>query len=141
MALIALIYVSSAVRSLTNSDIREILNTSRESNKKKDITGILLFKDGNFMQVQEGESSIVDELHLNISRDPRHTGVITLLRTPILIRSFGDWKMGFKDIGNLTEAEQAGHSNYLDTPLNDAVYLSNPSAAFKLLETFKKTVR
>jgi hypothetical protein len=141
MALITLIYVSSAVRSVTSSDIQDILKQSREANGKKGITGLLLFKDGNFMQVLEGDAELVDELHQKISNDPRHGGIITLFREPILQRSFSDWKMGFKDIGHLTEDEKAGHSDYLDRPLNDAVYMSNPNEAFILLQAFKNTVR
>ena len=66
MALITLIYVSSAVRSLNNSDIQDILRHSREANTNNEITGLLLFKDGNFMQVLEGDSELVDELHQKI---------------------------------------------------------------------------
>jgi hypothetical protein len=141
MALVTLIYVSSAVRSLTDSDIQKILRASREANGKKQITGLLLFKDGNFMQVLEGDAHAVDELHKRISSDPRHTRIITLLRSPIHTRRFSDWKMGFKDIGNLTEEEKAAHSDYLDRPLSDSAYSSNPNEAFILLESFKNTVR
>lgn len=141
MALITLIYASSAVGSLKKSETLEILKTSRENNGRKGIGGMLLFKDGNFMQVLEGDSSVVDELYLKISRDPRHTGLITLVRRHILKRSFSDWKMGFKDLGDLTQDEKAAHSNFLDIPLNDVVYASSPDVAFKLLESFKKTVR
>lgn len=141
MALITLIYVSSAVRSLTSSDIQDILRHSREANAKNEITGLLLFKDGNFMQVLEGDSELVDELHQKIENDPRHTGLVTLIRSPIANRSFSDWKMGFKNISHLTEEEKAAHSDYLDRPLNDTSYISNPNEAFILLQAFKNTVR
>lgn len=141
MALITLIYVSSAVKSLESADIQAILRQSREANEKKRITGLLLFKGGNFMQVLEGDAELVDDLHQKICNDPRHTGITTLIRLPIQQRSFSDWKMGFKDITELTEAEKAGISDYLDRPLNDACYLSNPSEAFILLQAFKNTVR
>ena len=111
MALITLIYVSSATKTVKDSDIVDILKASREANGKVDITGILLFKDGNFMQVLEGEAAVVDALHGKISKDPRHTGLITLLRKPITERSFSNWKMGFKDMGGLTPAEKSGHSD------------------------------
>ena len=140
MALVTLIYVSAAARSLSHSDIQDILRESREGNGKKNITGLLLFKEGSFMQVLEGESQAVEELHRKISIDPRHTRIITLLKAPIQSRRFGDWKMGFKNIEDLTEEEKAGHSDYLDRPFNDASYSSNPNEAFILLETFKNSV-
>lgn len=141
MELITLIYVSSSVTLLKKSEILDILNKSRDANGKKGITGILLYKSGNFMQVLEGDPAVVDELHRKISRDPRHTGIITLMRKPIINRSFSDWKMGFKDIDECTQSEKSGYSDYLDLPLNDKSYVSNPNSAFLLLESFKKSVR
>ena len=75
------------------------------------------------MQVLEGESELVDELHQKIVKDPRHTGLVTLIRSPIPKRSFSDWKMGFKNISQLTEDEKAAHSDYLDRLLNDTSYI------------------
>ena len=141
MELITLIYVSSAVKSANNSEILDILKISRKANGEKNITGMLLFKDGNFMQILEGDAPVVDELHRKIARDPRHTGLITLLRRPIPNRVFSDWKMGFQNIDNLTQDEKSGHSNYLDLPLVDPSYIANPNAALRLLESFKKTAR
>lgn len=142
MALITLIYLSSAVMSLEHSDIQDILRHSREANTKNEITGLLLFKDGNVMQVLEGDSAPVDELHQKIVNDPRHTGLITLIRSPILMRSFADWKMGFKNISHLTEEEkQTVHSDYLGRPLNDSLYISDPNEAFILLQAFKNNMR
>jgi hypothetical protein len=126
---------------MKQSDIIEILNHSRTANAKKNITGILLYKDGNFMQVLEGDSLDVDELLQRISKDKRHTGLITLRRTIINNRTFGEWKMGFKDIQNLTDDERSAHSDFLDNPLNDKTFVSDPSKAFRLLESFKTVVR
>ena len=141
MALITLIYVSSAARSFSRVDIKDILNRSRAANAANDITGLLLFKDGHFMQVLEGDADSVDALEQKIAKDPRHYGVIRLLRTPIQHRSFGDWKMGFKDMADLTAAEKLGYSDYLDRPLNDTAYLTNPAKALMLLQTFKQIIR
>ena len=141
MMLMTLIYVSSATRSFSRADIKDILQHSRQANAEKDITGLLLFKDGNFMQVLEGDAATVDELQEKITQDPRHHDIITLLRKPIAQRSFADWKMGFKDLNDLTSAEKAGHSDYLDRPLNDTTYVTQPSHAFMLLNTFKQLIR
>lgn len=140
MELITLVYVSSAVRSFKDSDLVDILRFSRESNAKKGITGLLLFNDGNFMQILEGDAQVVDDLHLKITNDHRHTGIVTLLRRPIQNRNFSEWKMGFKDIGTLNEEEKLGLSDYLDRPLNDPKYVSDSNLAYILLETFKNTV-
>lgn len=141
MPLINLIYVSSAVSSLAREDILDILKRSRDANEKKGITGMLLFKDGNFMQVIEGDALSVDDLHQKISQDPRHTQLITLLREPIVERTFEDWTMAFKDISDLTPDEKIGRSDFLDLSFLDTSYVSNPSSALKLLMSFTKMMR
>lgn len=141
MTLLSLIYVSSAVKSLKQSDIVDILRVSRSANAKRDITGILLFKDGNFMQILEGEAANVEELYQKLSKDKRHTGLITLRRMTISTRSFGEWKMGFRDVHGLTDEELIGRSDYLEKSFNDPSYINSPNAAFRLLESFKKIVK
>lgn len=52
----------------------------RTNNERAGITGMLLYKDGNFMQLLEGEKEAVLRLHKNIIVDPRHKGFLTLLQ-------------------------------------------------------------
>jgi hypothetical protein len=80
MELIRLVYMSSAARSFKDSYMQDILRYSRESNGRKGITGLLLFKSGNFIQILEGDSQVVDDLHLKIIDDPRHTGFCLLVK-------------------------------------------------------------
>ena len=58
-----LIYVSTAVRLLNKDELVEILNVSREKNARLNITGLLLYKDGNFMQLLEGRKEDVLALY------------------------------------------------------------------------------
>lgn len=48
--LISLVCVSSAVRPLRDEEIVDILRVSRRNNEKLDITGMLLYKAGNFVR-------------------------------------------------------------------------------------------
>ena len=57
--LVSLIYVSSGVRVLTDAEIFEILTQSRRNNERCGITGLLLYRDGNLMQVLEGPGAAV----------------------------------------------------------------------------------
>ncbi len=54
-----LVYVSSAVRPFSRVDLDDLLATSRANNARVGITGMLLYKDGNFMQVLEGDEEAV----------------------------------------------------------------------------------
>ena len=90
-----LVYVSSAVGALTEADLEAILAVSRDRNRQDDITGVLLYHDGNFMQCLEGESEKVHATYERICRDRRHTGTVVLIDAPITERSFSGWAMGY----------------------------------------------
>ena len=49
-----IIYISSAAKKMDDDDLLDILKTSRENNKKNDISGMLLYDNGSFIQVLEG---------------------------------------------------------------------------------------
>jgi len=75
----SLVYVSSAVTPFSSSDLAALLTKCHERNTATGITGMLLYKDGNFMQVLEGEEPAVRTVYARIGKDPRHRGLITLL--------------------------------------------------------------
>ena len=60
--LVAAVYVSSATRHLSEDENIGILRSAREHNEKSGVTGMLLYRDGNFMQVLEGPAGVVDSL-------------------------------------------------------------------------------
>src|SRR4051812_26378365 len=98
MSLIHLVFVSSATPPFSQADLLALLEISCCNNEAVGITGMLLYRDGNFMQVLEGEESAVTATHDRISRDRRHDGLITMLKGPIAKRNFGDWSMGFRNL-------------------------------------------
>jgi len=51
----AIVYVSTASNELKDEEIQNILSSSNTWNNKNDITGLLLFSEGNFFQIIEGE--------------------------------------------------------------------------------------
>ena len=96
--LVQLLYVSSAADRVSGADVDQILSASRRNNLPIAVTGMLLLCDGNFMQVLEGLPETVDQTFERISRDDRHKGLNTLLRSSIAERTFADWSMGFETI-------------------------------------------
>jgi hypothetical protein len=131
--------VSSAQKPLSALELRALLEKCNGNNRPRDITGMLLYKDGNFMQVLEGEESVVRSVHNIIAADPRHRGLITLLQGFTPERQFPNWSMGFKDLGaDLHNPE--GYSEFLNIPLVGNEFKSDPTKAQKLLLTFKNTM-
>lgn len=98
MKLIQLIYVSTARHLLDEQEIRKILDSSILHNTPQEVTGLLLYSNGSFMQVLEGEESAVDETMSRIEKDALHYDVFVLTKSPVSHREFGNWAMGFRGI-------------------------------------------
>jgi Sensors of blue-light using FAD len=139
--LVSLVYVSSSVRKLDRAEILEILRTSQRNNQQRDVTGMLLYKDGNFMQVLEGPEPALVKLMETVERDNRHRGVIVLTKRPIQERQFPNWSMAFRDLGDLSEEDKEAFSPFLAGSLLDGEFRRKPDQAYKLLLRFKDNVR
>jgi Sensors of blue-light using FAD len=138
--LYSLIYVSSAVNPFSQEDLVELLATSRENNASVDVTGMLLYKDGNFMQALEGEEPMVRELYEKIRTDPRHTGEIVLWKGTVRERQFGGWSMGFRDLDSEASRKTPGYSEFLNTPLTGKEFGADATRSQRLLLTFKRSM-
>ena len=128
-----LIYVSSAVVPFSEQQLRDLLILARDANKTHQISGLLLYKDGNFMQAIEGDESDIDQLFSNITRDSSHTGVICLLKEPVAQRDFSGWSMGFR---KLSSKDPEGFSDFLAASAHNTLL---PGSARSLLLSFNRT--
>lgn len=87
--------MSTALTLLNDEQLIDILNSARKNNIKHNITGVLLYSEGVFIQVIEGDEAGVDLAFAKIEKDFRHKNIITLIDQPIQHKSFADWAMGF----------------------------------------------
>ena len=89
-----LIYVSTDTREVTNP-IRaaDILAEARRNNARDDITGVLTFTGGQFIQVLEGHPDRLEDLLARLVVDQRHRDLRILARRPIVHRDFQSWDM------------------------------------------------
>ncbi|MCB8948185.1 MAG: BLUF domain-containing protein [Ardenticatenaceae bacterium] len=138
--MLSLVYASSAVRLFNRQELFDLLEYSREMNVENDITGMLLYRGGNFIQVIEGEDEAVLQLYKNIKADPRHKDVTMLSQDPIAKRQFPDWRMGFRNIDQMSEEELAGFSSFLDNDFSPAYFKDKPTRAYILLLSFKDSM-
>ena len=137
----SLVYVSSATVTFSDDDLRALLDQSRRDNAAKQISGILLYKGGNFMQLLEGDVAHVKELYSKITLDRRHTGSLVLLRTHSDERMFPDWSMAFRDLNDKSVTSLPGFSPFLNTAFDSREFSENPSRAQALLQYFKQSMR
>ena len=90
-----IVYVSTAVKLMHENQLMDILHNSRLHNAALNISGVLLYSEGTFIQVLEGKDGVIDALYSRIEGDRRHTNVIKLIDEPITEKSFAQWLMGF----------------------------------------------
>lgn len=98
-----LIYVSRAVRHLSDSQLEMLLEKTRAANNARNITGCLLYMDGCFMQMLEGSRKAVLQLVEKIKVDPRHRDFRLVMQAPQQRRAFPSWSMGFRDLSRLKD--------------------------------------
>jgi hypothetical protein len=91
----AISYVSTVSSNLNETDIQKILDYSRDWNINNQITGILLFSEGNFFQVLEGEKELVTELFKRIKMDSRHYNLIKIFEKEISQERYKGYKANF----------------------------------------------
>jgi acylphosphatase len=72
--MLAIIYISSAVQLFSDVDLTALLKQSWAKNSALEITGILLYRDGDVMQLLEGPDEAVMKLAQTIYADQRHSG-------------------------------------------------------------------
>jgi hypothetical protein len=105
MQLTRLIYASRATKAMDKNELAGIVCKAAERNATLSITGMLVYGNGNFLQVLEGDVFRVVELYEKILKDPRHGGLIRLSMQPAQKRLFTRWSMGVVNLGERKSVE------------------------------------
>ena len=90
------LYVSDAASLMRDNDLKNMLSEARKNNLEHEITGVLFYISGKFIQCIEGKEKKVDQLVSNIKEDKRNTSLVVLSQSEIATRSFPNWSMGFR---------------------------------------------
>lgn len=91
------LYTSRETYPLRAEDLIRLLLSARERNRSADVTGVLLYRQGRFMQLLEGSEAAVRPLYAHIADDPRHGDIEVLLARPRDARLMHGWSMGYAD--------------------------------------------
>lgn len=129
-----IIYMSQAKPDMTVAMLAVILMQCRSGNERRHIMGALVYGEGQFMQIIEGEHKAVTELYDIIAQDHRHQNIFKLADKSIEARSFAQWSMAFHQA---SEAEFDDLTGYV-TPAQLAAELASTSAADELFMTKMK---
>ncbi len=94
--LLSLVYTSTASQPFRATALDQLLAECRTRNARRNVTGMLLYRDQRFIQVLEGEAATVSDLADRIARDPRHRDMRVLMTERIAQRRFPEWTMGYR---------------------------------------------
>jgi hypothetical protein len=111
-SLIHCIYASRASAGFRATDIPALLEKACANNARLGITGMLLYIEGSFFQILEGEEPVVSRTFETIQLDPRHKRVTQIIREPIAERDFAQWTMGFSAFGLQEAGELTGENDF-----------------------------
>ena len=133
-----LVYVSAAATWFSESELRALLTSARFRNEHAGITGMLLYKDGNFMQALEGPEAAVRALYKRIEGDRRNLGLLVLDSGVQETRQFARWSMAFHDLSAGRGEMPSGYSRFMDEPLNAPAFVQQPGRCHELLQMFRE---
>jgi Sensors of blue-light using FAD len=87
-----IVYVSRAAPGIGPRDAYDIIRTAHNRNSRDGLTGALLFLDGCFLQVLEGDAFALDRRYAAIAADRRHVAIELRQRCRPPARAFpGEW--------------------------------------------------
>ncbi|ROS48105.1 BLUF domain-containing protein [Frigoribacterium sp. PhB24] len=132
--MLSTVYVSRSSYPFTDDDLANLLMTSRSNNARLGITGMLLHREGRFIQVLEGPDEAVRARLAVIARDPRHTAVHTIVDERVEDRLFPAWTMGYRAVTDDLAAAIPGYADVFGTGTGGRDRLSNlsPSSSHKV---------
>jgi hypothetical protein len=131
-----LVYVSSATHLMGDDELVEILEASRTRNHDAGITGMLLYKDGSFMQLLEGAKADVLGTYERIGRDRRHKGLIVVRQYETDARGFPDWSMGFRSVNAGDLRSLPGFADIGSRSFTSPAFTDRPDNVLRMLRTF-----
>jgi len=104
-----IVYTSNSKEKLKEKELEQLLFQCQRNNSRNGITGFLLYVDGKFVQVLEGEKQKLDELFEKIKSDYRHEKVNKLIEGESQQRNYANWSMGYKSMMPEEVMERLGY--------------------------------
>lgn len=87
----AICYVSTRTNEVSEEEIRELLQKREKENSRNEVKGLLLYSEGKFFQVLEGEKNLILSLFEDIQKDPRHKDLMQIVGREISEGSYDDY--------------------------------------------------
>ncbi|MEH6762982.1 MAG: BLUF domain-containing protein [Aequorivita antarctica] len=95
-----IVYISNAVMLLEKKHLDELFYQCVQNNISNNVTGILIYKEGTFIQVLEGNDQDLNNLFKTIQQDKRHNNIMTVLDRMNTKRLFTKFRTGLSSLSN-----------------------------------------
>jgi hypothetical protein len=105
-------YVSSARVGITQEELTNLFGITEENNSAHNITGILLYESGKFLQVLEGNEVVLKNLFEKIEADSRHNNIFVILNQKCKRKIFENYASRFSIVKSKEELQTI--ETYLD---------------------------
>lgn len=114
----SLLYISTSRLDPATADsvVRAVVADSIGRNRRRGITGAMIFTGTHFVQIVEGSPEMVETTLRLLNADERHGDMIIIDRGPIAARRFSDWSMAY-----------AGPSQFIGRQVNRALTGASPA--------------
>ncbi|MBT8263544.1 MAG: BLUF domain-containing protein [Bacteroidia bacterium] len=97
--------MSSARVNITEDELTDLFGITEKNNIGKNITGILLYESGKFLQVLEGEETVLKNLYEKIEADSRHNNIFVILNQKCKRRIFEKYASRFSIVKSKEELQ------------------------------------
>lgn len=123
-----LLYYGVESFKFNQKDFEELLKQARERNESLEVTGKLIYCEGTFIQLLEGNETDLNDIYKSITIDRRLIGTKLIASGEVKERYFKDWSMDFDKVSlaTINKFENCTHPNV-------NAYLSN-APAIRLLK-------
>lgn len=136
-----ILYSSISVVKFDAQAIKDLLRQCFDNNEKNGITGCMIYKKREFIQVVEGEKEQVLQLFEKIKKDTRHTKIKIIWEGETAKRSFDKWLMGFYNFDELNKTEILGFADILKKGMKEAPTTNYESVASRLFSLLSEDIR
>lgn len=104
-----IMYLSRAARPMSDEELARLLQQARRANAQRGVTGALVYGNGQFMQIIEGEEETLAALYARLYQDARHGRIVKFADKPIAERTFTNWSMAFQPVSAAEFTHLAGY--------------------------------
>jgi hypothetical protein len=136
--MIQVTYVSRVSTPLSGEQLLALLLQCRTNNAKSDITGMLLYGNGTFLQTLEGDEGVIDPLMEHIWQDNRHEDIRLLSRRTIESRQYADWTMGFAQVTDAALQDVEGLKDFAAEDFTFEYLVGHEPIVTSLMDHFRE---